>query len=192
MSDTSAAIKSSTNGIRIMLGIGGIVALVLGILILVAPLKTASVIAIFIAIYAIIAGLVYLGLGIFSKGLKAWSRVGHIVLGALFIAAGIIAFLDLGNTTLVLAIFVTVFIGVSWLLEGVVALTLLGQVESKGWTIFYAIVSIIAGIFILIAPFWAAALLWLFLGISLIVLGIFQVIRAFTYKGGGFAAAVAV
>jgi len=157
---------------------------VLGILILVWPLKTAGIITILIAIYAVIAGLVYLGMGIFSKGFGVWARIGHIVLGALFIAAGIIAFLNPGDATLILAFIVTIFIGVTWIVEGIVALTLLGQVASKGWTIFYAIISIVAGIVILLAPIWAAALLWLFLGIALIVLGIVQVIRAFTYKGG--------
>ncbi|HWK20668.1 MAG TPA: DUF308 domain-containing protein [Microbacteriaceae bacterium] len=190
MSESSTA-KKSTNAIRVVLGIGGLVAVVLGILVLVWPLKTAAIITILIAIYAVVAGLVYLGLGIFSKGLGAWARIGHIVLGALFIAAGIIAFLNPGDATLILAFIVTIFIGVSWIVEGIVALTLLGQVASKGWTIFYAIISIIAGIFILLAPLWAAALLWLFLGIALIVLGIVQVIRAFTYKGGSFGAAVA-
>lgn len=186
LSDSSTAKKSSTNVIRVVLGIGGLVAVVLGILILVWPLKTAAVVTILIAIYAVIAGLVYLGLGVFSKGLGVWARIGHIVLGALFIAAGIIAFLNPGDATLILAFIVTIFIGVAWIVEGIVALTLLGRVESKGWTIFYAIISIIAGIFILLAPIWAAALLWLFLGIALIVLGIVQVIRAFTYKGGNF------
>lgn len=190
MSESSTA-KKSTNAIRVVLGIGGLVAVVLGILVLVWPLKTAAIITILIAIYAVVAGLVYLGLGIFSRGLGVWARIGHIVLGALFIAAGIIAFLNPGDATLILAFIVTIFIGVSWIVEGIVALTLLGQVASKGWTIFYAIISIIAGIFILLAPLWAAALLWLFLGIALIVLGIVQVIRAFTYKGGSFGAAVA-
>lgn len=191
MSESSTAKKSSTNVIRIVLGIGGLVALVLGILVLVWPLKTAAIITILIAIYAVVAGLIYLGTGIFSKGLGVWARIGHIVLGALFIAAGIIAFLNPGDATLVLAFVVVIFIGVSWIVEGIVALTLLGQVASKGWTIFYAIVSIIAGIFILFAPLWAAALLWLFLGIALIVLGIIQIIRAFTYRGGMVVGSVA-
>jgi len=189
LSESSTAVKSSTNVIRIVFGIGGLVAVVLGIMILVWPLKTASIIAAFIAIYAIIAGLVYLGIGIFSKRLGVWSRIGHIVLGLLFIVAGIVAFTDLGNATLVLAFVVTLLIGISWIVEGIVALTVLGAVESKGWTIFYAIISILAGLAVLLAPIWAAALLWVFLGIALIVLGVVQIIRAFMVKTGGLAVA---
>jgi len=175
--------KSALNIIRVALGVGGVVALLLGVLILIAPVKTAAVVAAIIAIYAIASGIIYAGIGIFSKQLGGWARVGHIVLGVLFVVAGVIAFTDLSNLTLVLALFVTIFIGVSWIIEGIVSLTLLSQAASKGWTVFYAIVSIIAGVFILLAPLFAAAVLWLVLAISLIVLGVVQVIRAFTFRG---------
>jgi uncharacterized membrane protein HdeD (DUF308 family) len=55
------------------------------------PGKTAMVVAAIIAIYAIAAGLVYAGLGIFAAGKGGWSRVGHVLLGVLFIIAGIVA-----------------------------------------------------------------------------------------------------
>ncbi|HYP73986.1 MAG TPA: DUF308 domain-containing protein, partial [Microbacterium sp.] len=73
--------KSATNGIRTALGIGGVLSVILGVLILVWPGKTAMVVTAIIAIYAIAAGLVYAGLGIFTKGRGGWSRIGHIVLG---------------------------------------------------------------------------------------------------------------
>ena len=142
----------------------------------------AAVITAVIAIYAIAVGLVYAGLGIFSKSLGGWSRIGHIVLGLLFIVAGIVAFANLTASTIALATIVAIFVGIVWIVEGVVALTALGSSASKGWSIFFAIVSIIAGVYILLAPFWAAAVLWLFVGISLVVLGVLQVIRAFTFK----------
>jgi uncharacterized membrane protein HdeD (DUF308 family) len=181
MTDTTATEKSLTNGIRVALGIGGVVAVVLGVLILIAPLKSAAVITAIIAIYAIVQGLIYLGIGIFSKTLKVWPRIGHIVLGLLFIVAGVFALGDLGNVTAFLAIFVAIFIGASWVVQGIVAFTLLGAAESRGWTIFFGIVSIIAGIVVILAPFWAIAFLWLVLAISLVVLGIVQIVRAFAF-----------
>lgn len=186
MAAISTTQKSAINVVRTALGIGGIVAVVLGILILVAPIKTAAVIAAIIAVYAIVSGLIYGGIGIFSKQLGTWSRIGHLVLGVLFVVAGVFAFTDLGNVTAFLAIFVTVFIGASWIVEGVVALTTLGRAASKGWVVLSAIVSVLAGVFIILSPLWAAALLWLFLGISLIVLGIIQIVRAFSYENGTF------
>ena len=181
MSTESAAEKSAVNGIRTALGIGGVLAVIVGILILVWPGKTAMVVTAIIAIYAIAAGLVYAGLGIFSKNRGGWSRIGHIVLGIVFIIAGIVAFLNLGQATAWLAFFLGILVGILWIIEGVVALSTLGDAASKGWTVFFAIISIIAGIVLLFSPLWGAAVLWWLLGIALIVLGIVQIVRAFTF-----------
>lgn len=183
MSTAAAADKSAVTGIRTALGIGGVIAVIVGILILVWPGKTAAVITAIIAIYAIAGGLVYAGLGIFAKGMGGWARIGHIVLGVLFIIAGIIAFANLGATTVWLAVFLGILVGIMWIVEGIVALTALGGSSSKGWSIFFAIISIIAGIVLLFSPLWGAVVLWWLLGISLVVLGIVQIIRAFTFKG---------
>ena len=67
MSTDSEAEKSAVNGIRTALGIGGVLSVIAGVLILVWPGQSAAVITAIIAIYAIAAGLVYAGLGIFSK-----------------------------------------------------------------------------------------------------------------------------
>lgn len=182
MSTESAAEKSAVNGIRTALGVGGVISVIVGILILVWPGKTAMVVAAIIAIYAIAAGLVYAGLGIFSKSKGGWARIGHIVLGILFIIAGVLAFMNLGAATAWLALFLGILVGIMWIVEGIVSLSTLGDARSKGWTIFFAILSIVAGIILLFSPLWGAAVLWWLLGISLVVLGIIQVIRAFTFS----------
>jgi uncharacterized membrane protein HdeD (DUF308 family) len=181
MSTESAAETSAVNGIRTALGIGGVLAVIVGILILAWPAKTAMVVTAIIAIYVIAAGLVYAGLGIFSKTRGGWSRLGHIVLGILFIIAGIVAFLNLGVTAAWFATFIGILVGILWIVEGVVALSTLGDAASRGWTIFFAIISIIAGIVLLFSPFYGAAVLWWLLGIALIVLGLIQIVRAFTF-----------
>ncbi|KAF2412925.1 hypothetical protein B1729_12590 [Microbacterium sp. B35-04] len=183
MSTASEAEKSAVNGIRTALGVGGVLALIVGILILVWPGKTAAVVTVIIAIYAIAAGLVYAGLGIFSKTKGGWARVGHIALGILFIIAGVVALFNIGQTTAWLALFLGILIGIMWIVEGIVALSTLGDAASKGWSIFFAILSIIAGIIVLFAPVWGVIVLWWILGISLIVLGIINIVRAFTFKG---------
>ena len=181
MSTEYAAEKSAVNGIRTALGIAGILSIIVGILILVWPAKTAMVVTAIIAIYAIAAGLVYAGLGIFSKNKGGWSRVGHIALGVLFIIAGIVAFLNLGAATAWLAVFLGILVGILWIVEGVVALSTLGDAASKGWTVFFAIVSILAGIVLLFSPLLGIGVLWWLLGIALVVLGIIQIVRAFTF-----------
>jgi len=181
MSTETSFEKSAVNGIRTALGISGVLAVIVGILILVWPGKTAMVVTAIIAIYAIIAGLAYAGLGIFSKTKGGWSRIGHILLGLLFIAAGIVAFFNLGATTVWLAAFVGILVGIMWIIEGIVSLSTLGDAASKTWTVFFAILSIIAGIVLLFSPLWSALILWWLLGISAIVLGVINVVRAFTF-----------
>jgi uncharacterized membrane protein HdeD (DUF308 family) len=172
---------SAVKAIRLALGIGGAISLIVGILILVWPVHTAEVATAIVAIYVVIAGLVYAALGIFSRTKHGWSRVGHIVLGVLFVIAGVFALINLSAATAGFAVFAGVLVGILWLMEGVVSLSTLGDAGSKGWTIFFAIVSVIAGITLIFSPLYGAAILWIFLGISLIVLGAFQLMRAFTF-----------
>lgn len=173
--------KTATNGIRTALGISGVLSIILGTLILVWPGKTAMVVTAIIAIYAIAAGLVYAGLGIFSAGKDGWSRIGHILLGVLFVISGIVAFMNLGATTAWLAIFLGILVGIMWIVEGVVALSTLSVAPSKGWTVFFAIISIVAGITLLFSPLWGALVLWWLLGIAALVMGVIQVFRAFSF-----------
>jgi uncharacterized membrane protein HdeD (DUF308 family) len=103
------------------------------------------------------------------------------VLGVVFIVAGVIAFANLGQATAWLAFFIGILVGVMWIVEGIVSLTTLGDAASKVWTVIFAIISIIAGIFLIFSPVWGAAILWWILGIALIVLGIVNLVRAFTF-----------
>ena len=186
MSTESAAESAAVNGIRTALGIGGVLAVLAGIFVLFQPAESAFVVTIVIAIYAIAAGLVYAGLGIFSKSKGGWARVGHIALGILFVIAGVIALLNLGQATAWLAVFIGILIGILWIVEGIVSLSTLGDASSKGWTIFFAIISIIAGLYLVISPLLGAVVLWWLLGILLIVLGIIQIVRAFKFSGRDF------
>lgn len=68
-----------------------------------------------------------------------------------------------------------------WIIEGVVSLSTLDLAPSRGWTIFYAIISLIAGVTLLFSPIWGALVLWWLLGISAVVMGIIQIFRAFSF-----------
>jgi uncharacterized membrane protein HdeD (DUF308 family) len=182
----SAAEKSAINGVRTAFGVGGVLSILAGLLILWQPQGSAAFVTVVIAIYAIVGGLVYAGLGIFSKAKGGWARLGHIVLGLIFIAAGVIALFNLQQATAWLAVFVGVLVGILWIVEGIVSLSTLGDAASKGWTIFFAIISIIAGLYLVISPLLGAVVLWWLLGILLIVLGIIQIVRAFKFSGRDF------
>lgn len=164
--------------LRLALLIGGVIAIGFGIAILVWPAITAAALTGVIAVYAIVAGIIYAGIGVGASQSSTGSRIGHVLLGVLFVIAGIFAFTALGETTAFLAVFVAVLIGVMWIVEGFTALFTLGEPGTNAVTIIFAIISIVAGFVLLSSPVWSAVLLWWLLGISLIVLGALNIIRA--------------
>lgn len=187
--DASSLSKSSINTIRATLGISGAVALIFGLLITFWPKDSAVVITVLFGIYFLIAGIAYLGLGIFSKGISGGARALDIIVGVLFVIGGIIVLANPSESAIFLGIFLGVLVGILWIVEGVAALAQSGDSGSKGWSIFFGILSLVAGIVVLFSPLWGAAVLFIFAGISLIVLGIVQIVRAFTFGRGVSAAA---
>lgn len=183
MSTETATAPPAASFLRIAFGLGGLIAVVVGVLILVWPAKTAMVVAAMIAIYAITAGLVYAALGIFSLTKGGWARTGHIVLGGVFVAAGLFALFNLGATTAWLAAVIGVLVGIMWIVEGVVSLTMIGKAPAKIWTMFFAGLSILAGVVLLFSPLYISVLWWL-LGISMVVLGVVQIVRALSIGKG--------
>ncbi|UYO98689.1 DUF308 domain-containing protein [Microbacterium sp. M28] len=180
MSDALSEAKSVFTSLRVALAVSGVLALVVGILLLVWPGKSAGVLTWILALFFLIAGLVNIAIGIFSGKGGGWARVGHIALGLLYVVVSVIAFANLAATTATLAIIVGIFIGVGWIVDGIVSLTLIKQAASKGWTIAFAIISIIAGVVVLFAPLYTVLVLWWILGIALVVIGIVQIVRAIT------------
>jgi uncharacterized membrane protein HdeD (DUF308 family) len=170
--------KSPARGARLALLVGGVAAVAFGASILVWPTKAAVAVTGIIAVYAVIAGIVYVLLGLFSRGLGAGGRIGHILLGILYVIAGIYAFSELHRSAAFLAIFLTILVGVLWIIEGFVSLLALGSAGSKVLTVVFAIVSIIAGFTLASSPIWGAVFLWWFLAIALIVLGALNILRS--------------
>lgn len=182
--DSAELTKSAVSTIRVTLGITGVLALIAGIFITFWPKDSAIVLTVMIGIYFGIAGLAYIGLGIFSKGLSGGARALDIILGVLFVIGGILMLSNPTESAVVLGIFLGVLVGILWIVEGAVALAQAGSSASKGWAIFFGILSIIAGLVLLFSPLWGAVVLFWVTGLSLIVLGIIQIVRAFTFGKG--------
>ncbi|MGI6879817.1 HdeD family acid-resistance protein [Microbacterium sp. gxy059] len=187
MSADTRPVYGLRQSLRTAILVSSIVSLLFGLAILIWPVKSAAAITILVAIYTLVGGLLNLVYGIASKGTGGWMRAGLIALGLLFIAAGVVAVADLGETTLLLAVFVTTLLGIAWIFEGVVSLFSLGGRDTawegserghKGWTVFFAIVSILAGIALILSPLLTALWLWIFVGATLVVFGIIGIFRA--------------
>jgi len=88
---------------------------------------------------------------------------------------------------------IVVFLGVYWLVTGVLDLVMLFVDRTQwGWKLFSGIVGILAGLVIVRHPWWAAylvptTLVWI-IGIMGIVIGVVAFARAF--MGGGWASAI--
>ncbi|KQX08006.1 MULTISPECIES: HdeD family acid-resistance protein [unclassified Leifsonia] len=185
--DSAALSRTAVNSIRAALGIGGAVALIVGLLITFQPEAAATTIAVLLGVYFVIAGVVYVVVGITARGLSGAARALDACLGVLFLVGAGLAFANLSGTVAFLAGFLGIVIGVLWIVEGIATLVQLSDAPSKGWAVVIAIVSILAGIALLFAPVWGARLLFLVTGVALIVLGIMQIVRAFTFgrRGSG-------
>jgi len=179
--------KSSINLVRTTLGISGAIALIIGIFITFWPKTAVDVLTVLLAIYFLIAGLAYVGLGIFSKGISGGARTLDLVLGVLFVIASIVAFANIQAAASLLAGVLGLIVGIVWIIEGIVTLVQSGDAASRGWAIFFGILSLLAGIVLLFSPVWGFAVLIVITGISLIVLGIVQIVRAFTFGKGSTA-----
>lgn len=127
----------------------------------------------------ITGGLVAIAFGI---AVLVWPGVGHALLGLLYVAGGVYAFIAIQSTTIVLAFFVTLMIGIMWIIEGFTALFALGESDSKGLTIAFAVISVLAGISLVSTPLWGAGFLWWLVGVSLLVLGALNLIRGLSLK----------
>ncbi|WP_400998460.1 HdeD family acid-resistance protein [Agromyces sp. GXQ0307] len=182
--DSAELTKSAVNSIRIALGVSGVIALIIGVFITFWPKNSAVVLTVMLAIYFLIAGLAYVGIGIFSRSISGGARALDIILGVLFLIGAIVMFSNPTESAVVIGIFLGILVGILWIVEGVVALAQSGNSSSRAWSIFFGILSIIAGIVLLFSPLWGVVILFWVLGISLIVLGIVQIVRAFTFGRG--------
>lgn len=176
---TNDPIKQGIGSLRVVLGISGILTLLLGLAILIWPGRTAQVLVALLAIYTVVAGLVHLGTGLFTATRTLWSRIASGALGLFFIVAGIIAFTNLGRATEAFIAVVGVLVGIAWIAEGVFELVLgiNGVTRSRSWTIAFAIVSILAGVLLLFSPM-LITVLWIWLGVLAVVLGVVQIVDA--------------
>lgn len=180
VSETTRPLK----GARLALGIGGLISIGFGVAVLAWPTKAAVVLTGIIAVYAVVTGIVYAALAVSSKRLGAGGRIGHLLLGILYIIAGLSAFSSLDRSAVFLAVFLTIMVGVMWIVEGITALFLLGKSNTKVFTIIFAVFSVFAGFVLISSPLWGVVSLWLMLGGSLIVLGGLNIVRSITMKKG--------
>jgi uncharacterized membrane protein HdeD (DUF308 family) len=135
-------------------------------------------------VIAILAGVAMIVSGIYhivraldnrERDHRAWRGIA----GVLFILAGLVL---LRNLHLSIAL-IGLFVGFTWIIQGVMVL-----MESfsrdhtraqNGWTIFFGVLSLIAGIVFVVAPIASLFALTIFMGVWFVVLGAMEILGSF-------------
>lgn len=168
---------SAVNAVRSALGITGVIGLILGVMVLVWPGATLVGIGILFGLYFVISGVIRAGVGIFAHGLSAGLRALDIILGLLLIVGGVVALKNIALTLVLL----TAVVGIGWIIEGIVALVEGGRSPSRALTVTLGILSVIAGLVLLVLPVASIAVMVFYGGIALVILSVVQIVRAFTF-----------
>ncbi len=157
--------------VRTALIITSIVGIVLGIVAIIWPGPTIVVVAILFAISLIIAGIFRIYQAFAASFLSTGVRALLGVVGVIVLLAGIIALFSPGDAVWLLA----VFIGIGWIFQGVA--DLYGAVTKSGhsptwFLVLSGIISVIAGIVMIILPVFSLQVLAWVGGIMLVALSI--------------------
>ncbi|AWT54166.1 HdeD family acid-resistance protein [Mycolicibacterium smegmatis] len=162
--------------------VSGVLAVVLGVLVLAWPGITLLVAAICFGAYLLITGVAQV-IFAFSLHVSAGGRVLLFVSGAAALILAVLCFRSLQESILLLAI----WIGVGFVFRGVAtAVSAISDpaLPGRGWEIFFGVISLLAGVVMLAAPFESLATLAIVVGVWLIVLGVFEVVSAFGIRSG--------
>jgi uncharacterized membrane protein HdeD (DUF308 family) len=149
----------------------GVVTVTLGLIVTFYPSATLNVIAVLFGLLLMASGLFHL---IRVFGGNEAHRVWMGICGLLLIVIGVVMLRHLHLTVA----FVGLIIGISWIVQGVVALIVSfsgGSREGNGWWIFFGFVSLIGGIVITAVPTESVTALAVLIGIWFIVQGLFEI-----------------
>jgi uncharacterized membrane protein HdeD (DUF308 family) len=163
--------------------LSGILAVILGVLVLAWPGKTIIVAAIFFGAYLLVTGIAQV-IFAFSLHVSAGGRVLLFLSGAASLILAVLCFRSLQNSILLLAI----WIGVGFIFRGVAtAVSAISDptLPGRGWEIFIGVITLIAGVVVLASPFESIATLTLVVGIWLVVIGVFEAVSAFGIRKAG-------
>jgi uncharacterized membrane protein HdeD (DUF308 family) len=165
--------------------ISGLLAVVLGVLILVWPGKSLIVASVLFGIYLLVSGVAQV-IFAFSLHVSAGSRILLFVSGAASLILAVLAFRHFGEGYAILLL--AIWIAVGFIFRGTattVSAISEPRLPGRGWTIFFGVITMIAGVIVLAYPFDSIVTLTLVAGIWLIIIGVFEMISAFGIRSDG-------
>jgi uncharacterized membrane protein HdeD (DUF308 family) len=163
-------------GARIAVGLLGLAALVVGIVLLFHPVSAAHALALLIGLGFVLAGLLEM-----AAGWGSGHRVTAFVVGALLVVGGVLAAVWPHVTLWTLALIV----GLSLIVHGIVRIALAtsvrGEVPGWGWLAFAGVVNVLVGVLAIAWPEATVLVLSLVLGIQIALFGALLLVAAFVH-----------
>jgi uncharacterized membrane protein HdeD (DUF308 family) len=155
----------------------GIISLLAGVAVLVWPGRTLIVVAVLFGIQLVVTGIFRFVAAFASEDLTGGTRVLLAVLGVLSLIIGLYAVRHVLVTLLALAL----LFGIYWIVNGAVelfmALSARG-VPGRGWTVVMGVISMLAGLLVLVYPAISLLTLVVVLSVWLLVLGLMEITMA--------------
>jgi uncharacterized membrane protein HdeD (DUF308 family) len=179
MSDTAHPVSDLMHRIWISVVLFGVLAVILGVVMLMWPGPSIVVAAVLFGVYLVVSGIALVILA-FSLPASGVSRFLNFISGVASVILGILAFRHFGQGYAVLLL--AIWIGIGFIFRGVAAVGSAvsePKLPGRGWAIFFGLISIIAGVVVLAYPFDSIVTLALVVGIWLIILGVMEVISGF-------------
>jgi uncharacterized membrane protein HdeD (DUF308 family) len=165
----------------------GIITLLAGLLTLAWPGRTIVAIAVLFGIQLVVAGIFRFVAALAVEEASGGTRVLLALLGVLSFIVGLYALRHVLLTVAALAL----LLGIFWIVNGAVEVfTALSHraMQGRGWTIFMGLLSVVAGVVVLVYPAISLATLAVVLGFWLLVFGIMEIVLAFRLRSAGQAA----
>ncbi len=159
----------------------GIVSVLAGIMTLIRPGRTIIAIGIVFGVYLILAGIFRLVAALAAHQEETGWRWLIGVIGVLSIVVGVLALKHVVDTIIIL----TLLLGLFWIFSGTIETFVAvahRDTPARGWTIFTGIVSVIAGIVILVYPIDSLFVLAVVLGVWFLVFGMIEIIGSFQVR----------
>ena len=154
----------------------GVFAVALGLLLLFWPDISVLAAAVLFGVYLLVSGVAQV-VAAFAADQAAGTRVLLFLTGALSVVLGVLAFRNFGDAVVLLAI----WIGVGFIFQGVSEAALgIGHSDlpGRGWQIVVGVVTVLAGMVLLVSPLESIVTLTVVTGGCLIVVGVVQIVKA--------------
>jgi uncharacterized membrane protein HdeD (DUF308 family) len=158
----------------------GILMVVVGVIALAWPGPTVIALAVLFGIQIIVSGIFWF-ISAFARDESGGARVLSAILGLLGILIGLYAVRHIVVSVVALAL----LIGIYWVANGIAELynaVAHSDQPHRGWTAFLGVLSVLAGIIVIVYPGISLVTLAIVLGVWLIIYGVMEIFMAFRVR----------